>query len=274
MVPGLTARLRFRSLPTSEWRTFNGSAALGRAADPSPQEVIQPSPANWEPIPEPVVLALRRLHEVLRGGALAHSCGEHPSMKVLSGDVVARAQRGERLAQRELYDEYADAIFGYVTNQLGARSSGAREEAIDLAQDIWLRAFRRLGSLADPQAFHAWLFQIATNVVRNHAKRAKPPPLVSLDQPAAGEEDGPTIEVPDSSGEPARVAAENELGRRIQQALGKLPAERREVVVLHHLEGFDVKEIAEQLGVAVGTVKSRLGRGRAALRELLADLVE
>jgi RNA polymerase sigma-70 factor (ECF subfamily) len=191
-------------------------------------------------------------------------------MKVIVGEVVARAQQGERAAQRELYDQYADAVFGYVLNLLGSR-----EEAVELAQDIWLRVFRRLNTLRDPQAFHAWLFQIAANMVRDHLKRAKPPTIVSLDQPDGDDEDDERIpEVADASGDPSTVAAQNELQQRIQKALKMLPPERREVVILHHLEGFGVREIADQLGIAVGTVKSRLGRGRARMRELLADLIE
>jgi len=191
-------------------------------------------------------------------------------MEVISGDIVARAQRGERVAQRELYDRYADAVFGYVVNSLCSR-----EEAVELAQEVWLRVFRGLSALKDPQAFHAWLFQIAANMVRDHVKRAKPPPTVSLDQPVGeAEEEERTLGVPDSTADPATVTAHNELQARIQEALQALPVERREVVVLHHLEGFDVKEIAQQLGLAVGTVKSRLGRGRAMMRAELADLVE
>lgn len=152
-----------------------------------------------------------------------------------------------------------------------------REEelAADLTQETFIRAYRSLPELRDPRAFPSWLYRIAVNLVRDERKRAQVP-TVSLEAPAGdgSPEESEVSEFPDWSSNPERVVVRQELSRAVEQAVASLSPEHREVVVLHHLRGLEVRDIARILQVAEGTVKSRLGRARTLLRRKLASWVE
>lgn len=179
--------------------------------------------------------------------------------------VVRRAREGDREAFRSLFERYRDPIYSYVRRMVGP------EAADDLAQDVFVRAYQALPRLKAPGAFRGWLYQIAANRVRDHWKLVRPE-TVSLDVPAG--DDGYELAVADAGPGPEGVAVRKELSAAIEQAVAALPPERREVVLLHHLRGLDVRAIAGILGIAEGTVKSRLGRARAELRVALADWME
>jgi len=148
--------------------------------------------------------------------------------------------------------------------------------AADLTQETFIRVFRSLSELRDPQAFQSWLYRIAVNIVRDERKRASLPTM-SLDAPqaadAAGDEEAPG-EFPDWSGNPERELMRQELSEAVQQAVAQLSPEHREVIVLHHLRGLEIRDLARILQLAEGTVKSRLGRARSILRRKLARLIE
>lgn len=180
--------------------------------------------------------------------------------------TVRRAQAGDRDAFRCLFERYQNQVYGYVRRMVSEENLAA-----DLAQDAFVRAYEALPRLKAPGAFRGWLFQIAANRVRDHWKRPCRDAL-SLDAPAA--ETGGELAVPDPGPGPERLAVREQMRTSVAEALAKLPPERREVVVLHHLNGLDVRTIAAMLGVPEGTVKSRLGRARADLRQFLAEWME
>ncbi|MDH7570237.1 MAG: sigma-70 family RNA polymerase sigma factor [Armatimonadota bacterium] len=181
--------------------------------------------------------------------------------------IVRRGQAGDRDAFRTLFERYRDPVYGYIRQMV-------REEelATDLTQDVFLRAWEGLPRLKSPAAFRGWLYQIAANRVRDYWKSPKPE---MLSTEGNGEEEGEgLLPLPDPSPGPERTAVRTHLREAVARALERLAPERREVVVLHHLRGMDVREIAKVLGVAEGTVKSRLGRARADLRRHLASWME
>ncbi len=183
--------------------------------------------------------------------------------------TVSRARGGDAEALRLLYEQHYRAIYNLVY-----RMVGRREEAVDLTAEVFLRAFRSLKRLKTDEAFSGWLRRVAVNLCLDNAKR-KSLPTLSLEQmrsPEGGER------APSEPPEPGRGPEEKllaaELSERVQGALALLNPVHRAVVLLHHLDGREVREIAEIMGCSEGTVKSRLGRARENLRRLLEGYVK
>ncbi|MHB9130054.1 MAG: RNA polymerase sigma factor [Armatimonadota bacterium] len=182
--------------------------------------------------------------------------------------LVSRARAGDQAAFRQLFELYAPAVY-----RIAFRMLGDQEDASDLTQDVFVRAYERLATLRDGQAFHAWITRLTVNLAHDRLRRRRPPAF-SLDAPPPGQDADVPWHLPDTQpGSEAQVLS-GELSTQVQQALLALSAEHRIVVVLHHLEGLPVEEIAGVLGVASGTVKSRLSRARAELRRRLADYLQ
>jgi len=149
--------------------------------------------------------------------------------------------------------------------QLAVNLLGDREEALDLSQEVFLRVFRTIGRFRGQSSLRTWIYRIAINQARNRHRfwrRRHRADQVSLDQHVAAH--GEFV----SAGEarPDRLLAQKELAARLQSALDHLPFDQRIAIVLREIDGLSYDEIAYSLGVAVGTVKSRLTRARHALR--------
>jgi RNA polymerase sigma-70 factor (ECF subfamily) len=148
---------------------------------------------------------------------------------------------------------------------------GDREEALDLSQEVFLNVFRTIGRFRGQSALRTWIYRIVINQARNRQrwwKRRHRSEQVSLEQRL--ETDG-TLPPASNVAEPDRVLGQKELAARVWDALGRLPFDQRTVVTLREIDGLSYDEIAFSLGVAVGTVKSRLTRARAALRTQLGE---
>jgi RNA polymerase sigma-70 factor (ECF subfamily) len=171
-----------------------------------------------------------------------------------SPDLVARCQAGEVDAFAEVYARYAARIF-----TLATRMSGSPETGEDLLQEIFLQAYRKIGSFKGDAALGTWLYRLALNhcldfVRSRHARMDKVTDAIDTDgygfSPAA-RRDTPVERI--------------DLERAVQQ----LPEGCREVFVLHDVEGYEHKEIAAMLGIAEGTSKSQVFKARMKLRALL-----
>lgn len=171
-------------------------------------------------------------------------------------DLLARSRAGDLPAFEHLVRTHQDRIYN-----LAYRITGNHEDAFDAAQDAFVRAFQALARFREDAAFSTWLYRIATNAALDLVRR----------RPAA-----PPVELPVSHrapDDPEREAARREIGRRVQSALANVPAEFRAAVVLRDLQGLPYEDVARVLQVPVGTVRSRISRGREALRAQLTDLV-
>lgn len=171
-------------------------------------------------------------------------------------DLINRSRAGEIEAFDLLVLLHQDRIYN-----LAYRITGNREDASDAAQDAFVRAYQALRRYREDAAFSTWLYRIATNAALDLVRRrpAVPPVELPVNHPAPG---GPEHE-----------AHRREIGRRVQAALGIMPVEFRAAVVLRDLQGLPYGDVARILQVPVGTVRSRISRGREALRAQLADLV-
>jgi len=149
--------------------------------------------------------------------------------------------------------------------QLAMNLLGDREEALDLSQEVFLRVFRTIHRFRGQSTLRTWIYRIAVNQARNRHRfwrRRHRADQVSLDQHLA--DHGDLLSTAEST--PERKLAQKELAARLQHALDRLPFDQRIAIVLREIDGLSYEEIAFSLGVAVGTVKSRLTRARQALR--------
>jgi len=174
--------------------------------------------------------------------------------------LIQRCAAGDEMAFAELVSQHQRMVVQLAMNLLGDR-----EEALDLAQDVFIRVFRTIARFRGQSAIRTWIYRIAVNQARNRHRfwrRRHRADQVSLDAHVAQHGD---FESSAESG-PDRVLAQKELAARLNHALLALPFDQRTAIVLREIDGMSYDEIAFSLGVAVGTVKSRLTRARQTLR--------
>lgn len=180
----------------------------------------------------------------------------------VSPDVVAAAQAGDERAFAAIVSHYQRSVFG-----LAYQMTGNAAQAEELAQDVFLRLWQKLGSFDATRPLRPWLLRLARNVCLN-ALRKWQPPARSIH---AADEEEPSLE-PAADGPTALDdAADREQAARVRAAVARLPEEYRLVVTLRHFDGLAYEEIAEALDLPLGTVKVRLHRARERLRELLEE---
>ena len=178
--------------------------------------------------------------------------------------LVARALDGDLAAFNQLVEAYQD-----LCHSLVVRLVPDPDQAADAVQEAFFSAYRNLRSYRGP-SFRGWLTRIAVNAAMDlqRARKRRPvSPYPELEdeswQPPAGPETDPEI-----------VIAATERGRALASALAAIGSDQRAAIVLFDVEGYDYAEIARMTGVSLGTVKSRIHRGRLALRAILAERME
>lgn len=183
--------------------------------------------------------------------------------------MLARCRAGDAKAFGALVRAYQDRILNVCW-----RMCGRREDAEDLTQETFVRAFLQVHRFEGKSQFYTWVYRIAVNLALSARRRPAIARTASLDGGRDGyrenrDGDGRHRPVASSDRAPIDAAVANESRDLVAAALEQLEPDHRTVVVLRDLDGLDYDEIAEILDVPRGTVKSRLHRGRAALRELL-----
>ncbi len=186
---------------------------------------------------------------------------------------VAKVQGGQTEVYGKLVRKYQDRVFNTCW-----RICGNLEDARDLTQDAFLKGLERITDFRRKSGFYTWIFRIAVNLAISHRRKAKGRRTASLDwaDSTAGTQAAALAKrVHDSHAEsPVDSVTATELQGKIAAGLQELDDDHRAVVVLRDIEGFDYREIAEILDVPTGTVKSRLHRGRMALREAILPYFE
>ena len=180
--------------------------------------------------------------------------------------LVERALNQDLAAFEALVSRYQDRIIGF-----SARMLGDRDEAEDVAQETFVKAYRNLESFRGASAFSTWLYRIATNLCidRARAKKRRPQSAYSLDEPFDKEEDSGGRDVPDETFEPSGMVEKDELRQRVRETMAEMPEKARAVLVMCDIQGMPYEEIAQSLGIPIGTVKSRLFHARADLARRL-----
>ncbi|WP_261663229.1 RNA polymerase sigma factor [Deinococcus sp. Marseille-Q6407] len=186
-----------------------------------------------------------------------------PQADLIGAEQHALLLAGDEQAWFQLIQEYEGRIYGYLY-----RLEGNSDNALDLTQEVFYRAWRSFGTFQPGQRFLPWLYAVARNTqIESH--RRKQHAHFSLEQ--AQEDIG--YEVPSETHSPARAAESSDAQDRVQRALMQLPEDYREAVVLRFMEDLPYEDIAQLQGVALGTAKSRVFRAKEQLAELLRDQV-
>lgn len=184
-------------------------------------------------------------------------------------NLVKAAQKGNIQAFNQLVLAYQDRIFN-----LALRTLGDEDTADDITQITFTTAYSQLPRFRNG-SFRSWLYRIATNACYDEFRRNKRHPVFSIDsQDLVDERMTPLYDSPSSASSPEMEAERNEQARFVQSALDQLDADQRMVVILVDQQDFDYLEAALVLRIPVGTVKSRLSRGRTRLHAILSKYDE
>jgi RNA polymerase sigma-70 factor (ECF subfamily) len=177
--------------------------------------------------------------------------------------LVEAARRGEVESFNALVRLYEGRVYNLCYRMLGDADSAA-----DSAQEAFLSAYRNLRSFRGG-SFRSWLLRIATNACYDALRARKRRPSTSLQALGMADDEGVGFDLPDEGERPDEVALRRELAAAIQRGLADLPEDQRVVIILSDIQGMAYEEIAAVTGANLGTVKSRLSRGRSRLRDIL-----
>jgi RNA polymerase sigma factor (sigma-70 family) len=177
-------------------------------------------------------------------------------------DLVERTRGGNREAYGVLITRYQGHVYG-----LAYSLSGQWEDAQDIAQETFIRAYVNLDQLRDPARFAAWLRRVTFGVAVNWLKAYRPGLFEKLD----GRLDLDTLEIPDFHPGPPEVVEKRELARAVYRALESMPAKYRVPLTMFHLDGLSYEKVAGFLDIPLGTAKSLISRARTKLRAALGD---
>lgn len=203
-------------------------------------------------------------------GNVAMAAGSTIGISTAEAEFIERLKEGDAAAFDTLANRYASDIYGLLY-----RLTQDAEEASDLTQETFLSALKAISKFRGEADLKTWLFRIAINESRNRFrwwKRRRRDATISLDV-TIGEGETPLIETFSSDApSPEEKTLQLERERKLREALNELPDIFREAVVLCDIEGFTYEEIAQTLEINIGTVKSRIARGREELRRKLSDI--
>ncbi|MGA2990682.1 MAG: sigma-70 family RNA polymerase sigma factor [Candidatus Korobacteraceae bacterium] len=189
--------------------------------------------------------------------------------RVNDAELIREAQRGNRAAFEELVRLYDQAVL-----KLALRLTGSEQEAKDIYQEAFLKAYRYLGSFRFECSFYTWIYRIITNLCLDHLRRKE---VRKEDSPVVWDRTGQQLnlleQVPDerNGASPERDLLRRELGTRINQALEKLTPRERVVFEMKHFQGLRLRTIGEALNTTEETAKNTLFRATQKLRAALAD---
>ena len=178
--------------------------------------------------------------------------------------LIRRAQQGDNGAFEELLLLHQKKVYN-----LCLRMSANPDDALDLSQEAFLRAWRSLGQYQFEASISTWQFRLTSNICIDFLRRKKRRQETSLTESYDDSDEGAELSVPDAQPGPEQQAMTNETKIELARAMEQLSPEHREILQLRVIEDLQYEQIADILGVRVGTVKSRLARARLSFRKIL-----
>lgn len=195
--------------------------------------------------------------------------GQSPS-RINDADLIRAAQQGDQAAFEELVRQYDQAVL-----RLALHLTGNEQDARDIYQDAFLKAYRNLGSFRFECSFYTWIYRIVTNLCLDHLRRRQ---VRKEDSPVIVDDSGQEYSLLDqvsddrSGASPDKDLMRRELGKRIGRALNRLTPRERMVFEMKHYQGLKLRTIGEALNTTEETAKNTLFRATQKLRAALADL--
>ncbi len=177
--------------------------------------------------------------------------------------LIERSRQGDLEAFNQLVSAYQDQVYN-----LCLRMLGSQQPAEDVTQETFISAFKSMSKMRGPSV-KSWLLRVASNACIDELRRRQRHPQISIDYRRDSDDTETSFDLPDDVPGPEQLALRQEVRSALQAELQELPAGQRLAVVLCDIEGLAYEEIAAAMGTSVGTVKSRISRGRARLREAL-----
>lgn len=180
--------------------------------------------------------------------------------------LVERALENDLAAFEQLVARYQNKITAFA-----ARMLNDRDEAEDVAQEAFIKAYRSLEGFRGASSFSTWLYRIVTNLCidRARARKRRPQQAYSLDEPYDRDEGKGGRELPDFSSEPGKEVERDELRQQVRMTVAEMPEKLRQVLIMCDIQGMAYEQIAQVLDCPIGTVKSRLFHARADLARRL-----
>ena len=202
----------------------------------------------------------------------ADSLKERAKLKALSDEeLILKVAEGQNECFDILVDRFKLRLFNYLF-----RMVGDRDEAEELAQETFVKAYIHAAKYKTIAKFSTWLYTIATNLVRNRIRSKKrAPQFMSLwSRNRDSEDDGKHIDLVDAGRQPDHVFNDKELGEIINDAIARIPDKYRTSFVLREINQLSYEEIAAATGLKLGTVRSRINRARNCFRKIVEPLLE
>ena len=184
-------------------------------------------------------------------------------------ELILLVQEGQNQAFDILVGRYKNRLYSYLFRLLGNES-----EAEEFAQETFVRAYMHADKYKTIARFSTWLYTIGTNLVRNRIRNIKRrPKTISMWTEDSGGEDGRWVDLKDNSPTPEETMDQKRLQELIQQAIEKIPSKYRPPFVLREINGLTYEEIAATTGLKLGTVRSRINRGRMHFKRAVSPLL-
>ena len=181
-------------------------------------------------------------------------------------ELIVKSQNGDVAAFESLVKQHQVVAYNVALKILGNQ-----EDAKDATQEALIKVFKNLASFKAEAQFSTWLYRIVVNTCNDYLRKERSRKHFSLDKEMETEDGTLKREVSDDRMTPEKVYEANDLREKVQMAIQALPEQQRTVVVLRDIEGMSYDVIASMLDLPVGTVKSRINRGRDALKQMLID---
>lgn len=194
--------------------------------------------------------------------------GERDPLEPEDSVLVLRCQSGDHRAFEPLVTRYRGKIYAMIMNMTGSDA-----DAWDLAQEVFLKAWRALPKFEARSSFYTWIYRITHNVTYDWLRKKKIQPGMEFDDTLATPDIAAgAMTVPHADRSPDTNLANSELGKTIQIALDQLSPEHRSIILLKEVDGLSYQEIADTLAITLGTVMSRLFYARKKLQTLLQEI--
>jgi len=184
-------------------------------------------------------------------------------MDVNEAQLISRCQQGDQEALREIFNQYHQKVYRVAYGVVRQR-----EEALDIAQEVFIKLFRSIRQFKGRSRFYTYLYRMTMNTAIDHSRRMAKGPRLSMD-----EEEGIQVS-DDAERRPDRILDQKELEERVKWAMDQLPPDQKACLILREVEGLSYLEIAEATRSSIGTVMSRLHYGRKKVQELFKAYME